>query len=332
MTNSYSTPTYAPGYAAVPQYATSSNSNYDHSSSGQARPFTARPQQPGPELSSSTSRPHYPEVAPPFYSRTSAAPSRPALGGPGTSSGSLGDDVTSVSGTTNTLGLPSGRLINPTAAQTQFQHLLPTKCREFAALARGRFRTVQTYIRQRPFILEEDPQQFLDEAIRVYAFGDRDYGDRLVQQGVILTELQGLDGEQTPGDYLSELLDEKSDTLGAYYKQFDKAQKEAKDKAKEKAAASRADRQLASGGPAASQQDEPTRSMQSAYPRSQTQPFVSHGSQNTAQSNTTRYPSTQATFSGQSSLSYHTDTFRQDSNPSQLIGKIRLFSCKGLRA
>ena len=250
-------------------------------------------------------------MAPPFATRTPAAPSRPALGGPRASSGSLGDDVNSVSETTNTLGMPSGRLGNPPAAQTQLQRPLPPGLHQFAAISRGDFGSVQSYVQQRPLVLEEDPQRFFDEATRAYASDKTEYGDSLIQQGVILKRLESVNGEQARREYFSMLLDKdkKSAALGRHFVKFDEARKEAK----KKAAALRDDRQLASGGSVASQQDEPGRGTQAGYSRTQTQPSASYVGQDSAQANTTRYPSTQATFSGQSSLSYHTDTFRQDS-------------------
>ncbi|KAJ9605758.1 hypothetical protein H2200_009607 [Cladophialophora chaetospira] len=125
------------------------------------------------------------------------------------------------------------------ASAVPFAHLLPSHLRDFALLPRNDdLRGIATYALRNPEVLNADPQLFFDEAARAYAFGKREYGDSLVQQGVIVRRLQrtSSDGRRSdPQDYFRRLLDDRSPTRKEHLLDFDEARKKAKEKKLESA-------------------------------------------------------------------------------------------------
>ena len=145
------------------------------------------------------------------------------------------DSITSTTGSANSLQRPIPVRPRETGEERQFDHGLATLLRTFAGIHRGAFSNVATYMRENPTLLSTDPQRLLEEAARAYAFGKREYCESCVQQAVILKSLRqkSSDGRRRdPKLFFKGLLDKKSDTLYYFYKDFDKALKEAKERAK----------------------------------------------------------------------------------------------------
>lgn len=111
------------------------------------------------------------------------------------------------------------------AGEVRFEHRLQTQLRTFAAIPRGDFTHVGTYVRENQAILSADPRLLLDEAVRAHAAGKTQYSNSLVQQAVILKMYR----REPSKTFFRDLANKDSSIRAAFYTEFDNALKQTRE-------------------------------------------------------------------------------------------------------